>query len=67
MFKYRLGDVVKNKEELEIISEKKTWGHITGFSKNDFGETILVVKWDNGKEYPVHPHNVIHSSLFENS
>jgi hypothetical protein len=55
MFKYKIGTVVRDKYH-------KKYGHIVGFAENQYEtctETILVVKWQDGREYKIHPNNVI--------
>lgn len=60
MWKYKLGTVVKHNPSRDVAYEYDYgWGHITGFSENAFGETILVVKWADGKEFPIHNSNVL--------
>ena len=54
MWKYKLGTVVQHKEN-------KLFGHIVGFAQTSYetgSEPILLVKWENGKEFPIHPGNI---------
>jgi hypothetical protein len=59
MWKYKIGTVVKYSSKFDFIPAERRWGHVTGFSRNPSGETILIVKWDDGKEYATHPGNII--------
>jgi hypothetical protein len=55
---YKIGDfklgVVVSETEGDVIS----YGHVTGFELNNLNETIIRVKWAEGDENAVHPHNV---------
>jgi hypothetical protein len=66
MFKYNIGTVVMyNTPGVRLIKStlRPVYGHVTGFSRveydNDRFETVLLVRWDTGEEYPIHPGNVI--------
>lgn len=55
MFKYKIGNVVQHKGN-------KKYGHIIGFAENPYEtctETVLMVKWQDGREYKINPNNVI--------
>jgi hypothetical protein len=66
MWKYKIGTVVRQKTPNEnYIHRKKTrmmmFGHVIGFSQVEYDqyyETILVVKWEDGSEQRIHPNNV---------
>lgn len=58
MWKYKIGTVVKHAQE-RLQPHDYGWGHVTGFVINPHGETVLVVKWSNGKEFPIHTSNVL--------
>jgi len=55
---YRIGTVVHDFDK----GNSHGIGHVTGFStnsfSNDMGEYIIVVKWADGVENPIHPANV---------
>jgi len=53
MFRFPIGAVVYRDNKKAGLDEN--WGHVTGFTKNGFGETIVRVLWDTGYEYAVHP------------
>jgi hypothetical protein len=65
MWKYKIGTVVRqNKVTSSVFTAKpvQLWGHITGFSQVPYescNETILMVRWENGEEYPTHPGNIL--------
>ncbi len=59
MWKYKIGTVVKHNPDREVFTTDYGWGHITGFALNAFGETVLIIKWSDGKEFPVHTENVL--------
>jgi hypothetical protein len=69
MWKYKIGTVVREKERhtlgLNRYSKKVSkpmFGHVIGFDRveyQDFFETILVVKWEDGSEKSIHPTNVL--------
>jgi hypothetical protein len=68
MFKYKIGTVVKNDELVSHGSffpknkDDPVYGHVVGFSRvehNEYFETVLIVRWDNGEEYPIHSNNVL--------
>lgn len=40
-------------------------GHIVGFEINCTNETIVIVKWNNGKEYSVHPDLLIDAVAYK--
>jgi len=50
---YRFGNVVVSKG-----SQPNLVGHIIGFGRNVNGELLIKVRWENGKETPIHPNNV---------
>jgi hypothetical protein len=64
---FTLGRVVKQKNPLPLMGRytdtyksyfKGMYGHITGFDVAEYDEgfdTILLIKWCDGKEYAVHP------------
>lgn len=64
---FTLGRVVKHKDPLPLKSRytdtykpcfKGMYGHITGFDVVEYDEgfdTILLVKWADGREYAIHP------------
>lgn len=67
LYRFPLGTVVSTKiilstrlvvrdltEDYEII-----FGHVVGFEQNIHGETIIKVAWANGREYSIHPGNLI--------
>lgn len=59
MWNYKLGAVVKRSAQYEeFFQTDRIWGHITGFSRNAFGETIVIVKWEDGHEGPTHTANI---------
>ena len=39
--------------------DKERIGHILHFTRNNVGELILFVRWDNGEETPMHPGNIL--------
>ena len=56
---YRIGTVVHDFDK----GNYHGIGHVTGFSTNsfgpaDWGEYIIIVKWADGVENPIHPSNV---------
>lgn len=59
MWKYKIGTVVKHDPIRDMTDKTYGWGHVTGFCINAFGETVIIVKWSDGKEFPVHTANVI--------
>jgi hypothetical protein len=67
MFKYKIGTVVKHDapDFGGFFAKKKdapVYGHVVGFSRveyDEYFETVLLVRWDNGEEYPIHPNNVL--------
>ena len=69
MWKYKIGTVVREKERdmlgLGLYSEKDSkpmFGHVIGFYRveyQDFFETILIVRWEDGSEKSIHPTNVL--------
>lgn len=60
MWKYKIGTVVKHDPEAPSWQTRDYgWGHVTGFAVNALGETVLVVKWSDGKEFPIHTSNVL--------
>jgi len=34
-------------------------GHVVGFELNNYGETIVRVKWNDGQENSIHPANLL--------
>jgi hypothetical protein len=62
VYHYKIGTVVRqNKASNCLFTQKQLWGHIIGFSQVHYesgNETILVVRWENGEQYSVHPNNV---------
>ena len=66
MFNYPIGTVVMYNVPGDGLFKNKrgpVYGHVTGFGRteydNDRFETVLLVRWDTGEEYPIHPDNVI--------
>lgn len=50
MFKFTIGAVVKHLT--------KGWGHVTGFTVNPAGETVVLVSFANGLQIAIHPYNL---------
>jgi hypothetical protein len=49
--KFHIGRVV-------LSGEGHNVGHVTGFSKNLYGEILIIVKWCDGNQSPVHHDNI---------
>lgn len=41
-----------------LQKEENKIGMISGITENGSGEIIPLIKWSNGKEYPIHPANI---------
>lgn len=52
MWQYSKGTVVRRK------GAQGRWGHVEGFKTNNYDETCLIVRWENGRETTIHPDNV---------
>ncbi len=52
---FHIGRAVKIREFCRIHAK---WGHVTGFTLNPSGETILVLRTELGTEQKIHPANV---------
>jgi hypothetical protein len=57
MWKYKIGTVVQA-ESSSLIALGVHYGHVIGFDKNLFKETIIKVQWDDGSICSVHPSTV---------
>ena len=57
-------DDLKTKSAYDILAHGTNHtammvGHVVGFAINTHNEYIVIVKWANGEEYPIHPNNLI--------
>ena len=53
LFAFYIGKVVRSKFDNSI------YGHVVGFTRNNSGETILLVRWNYSNENSsIHPENV---------
>lgn len=55
----KMGAVVqRNQIVLHLLPDRKPLGHVVGFDLNPQNETLVVVQWEFGETYPVHPFNL---------
>jgi hypothetical protein len=55
--RFTIGTVVLKQAGFSGQDEKL--GHVTGFSRNTFGEAIIEVRWEDGETHVIHPSQVI--------
>jgi len=58
LFKFHIGKVVRVKTYSALLNRSGLWAHVTGFTTNPTGETILTVKSESGESFAIHPLNV---------
>lgn len=63
MWKWKIGTVVREKDGSHGgfytgLDARPMFGHVIGFDNNPY-ETIIRVRWDDGSERSIHPHNVL--------
>jgi hypothetical protein len=67
MFNYPIGTVVMYNVPGDGLFKNKrgpVYGHVMGFGRVEWEtsfETVLLVRWDSGEEFLIHPNNVLTS------
>jgi len=55
LFNFHIGRAVRIRSYCKIQAQ---WGHVTGFTLNPCGETVLLIKTELQTEMAIHPANV---------